>query len=106
MSKKFSQILKSFITGEFLLTLGLDKYIIHVIYTFLLFMLAIWTGIRVEKTFIRVEANKSVINELRITNNELDFFLEELSSTAVIEEKLQEEGSTLHRPDHPAHKTR
>ena len=85
---KLGKVIKSFTNGEFLLTIGLDRYIIHVIYTFLLFMLAIWIGIRVEKTFIRVQANKKELNELKIRNYELNFLIEELNSTALIEQKL------------------
>ncbi|MDT3366556.1 MAG: hypothetical protein LIQ26_04710 [Bacteroidota bacterium] len=103
---KIGKIFKSFINGEFLLTIGLDKYIIHVIYTFLLFMLAIWIGIRVEKTFIRVQNNKKELNDLKIKNYELNFLIEELNGTALIEQKLEEAGSTLHRPTQPAHKTK
>lgn len=103
---KFTRILKSFVTGEFLLTLGLDKYIIHVIYTFFLFMLAIWTGIRVEKTFIRMEANKQEINALKIRNRELHFEMETLHSEIRIQQLLREAGSPLHKPEKPAHQTR
>lgn len=102
---KFAKVIKSFTNGEFLLTIGLDRYIIHVIYTFLLIMLAIWIGIRVEKTFIRVQTNKKELNELKIRNYELNFLIEELNSTALIEQKLEEAGSTLHRPNKPARKT-
>lgn len=103
---KIGRVIKSITNGEFLLTLGLDRYIIHVIYTFLLFMLAIWIGIRVERTFIRVQENKKDLDSLKIANNNLHFLLEELNGTALIEQKLEENGSTLHRPAKPARKTR
>lgn len=103
---KFGRIFRSVASGEFLLALHLDRYIIHVIYTFVLFMASIWLGIQIEKTFIRVEANKAELNELKIENNRLNFLLEQMNSSNWMEQRLQEQGSRLHYPEKPAMRTR
>ena len=103
---KFGRLFHSIASGEFLLTLGLDRYIIHVIYTFLLFMASIWIGIQVEKTFIRVEANKAEIVELKVESNKLDFQLEQLNNGNRLEQILQEKGSDLRYPEKPATRIR
>ena len=99
---KFWEIFSSFASGEILLTLGLDRYILHVIYTFILFMLSIWLGIQIEKTFIQVEANKDRISELKAENNKLNFLLEQLNNSNLIEQRLHAGGSALHYPEKPA----
>lgn len=103
---KVGRLFHSIASGEFLLTLGLDRYIIHVIYTFLLFMATIWIGIQVEKTFIRVESNKAVINELKVESNKLNFQLEQMNSINWLEQHLQEKGSELRYPEKPATRIR
>lgn len=99
---KFWKVFSSFASGEFLLTLGLDKYLLHVLYTFLLFMLSIWLGIQIEKTFIQVEANKENISDLKAENNRLNFQLEQLNNSNLIEQRLHAGGSLLHYPEKPA----
>jgi len=99
---RFWKIFTSFASGEFLLMLRLDRYILHVIYTFLLFILSIWLGIQIEKTFIQVEANKDRISELKAENNKLNFLLEQLNNSNLIEQRLRAGGSALHYPEKPA----
>lgn len=103
---KIGHLFHSIASGEFLLTLGLDRYIIHVIYTFVLFMATIWIGIQVEKTFIKVEANKAEINELKVESNKLDFQLEQLNNANYLEQLLEEKGSALRYPEKPATRIR
>lgn len=104
---KIGKALKSFLSGDFILTLGLDKYIIHVIYTFILFLLIIWIGLRVERMFIRVEANKKEINELRIEEYRLNYQLEEMSGIEKIRQLLEKEHVEGLKPlDKPAHRIR
>lgn len=100
--RKFWEVFSSFASGEILISLGLDRYLLHVIYTFLLFMLSIWLGIQIEKTFIQVEANKDSISDLKAENNRLNFELEKLNNSNLIEQRLHAGGSTLHYPEKPA----
>ena len=103
---KIGRLFHSIASGEFLLTLGLDRYIIHVIYTFLLFMATIWIGIQIEKTFIKVESNKAVINELKVESNKLNFQLEQMNNSNTLEQRLKQMGSDLRYPEKPATRIR
>ena len=49
--------------GEFLLRLNVGKYFIHIIYTFFLFGMVIWTSLAIETTMAKVERNKAVLRK-------------------------------------------
>ena len=56
--------------GELLLRMQLDKYFIHIAYTFLLVWLIILYSMMVQNTLATVERNRSAVNDLKIFHAE------------------------------------
>ena len=76
--------------GEFLLRLRVDKYFVHILYTFAIFWLMIMMSLMVQKTLVKVERNKTVLE------------LVEMGRLSTIEDLLEKSGSSLTMPEKPA----
>ena len=74
--------------GDFMNNMNLDRYFIHIIWTFFLFFLSIWLSLRVEKTLTRVEAGKKE--------------LAGLNRMTTVRDLLEEKGSKVGLPVKPA----
>ena len=90
------------IKGEFLLRLHINKYFIHIIYTFFLFWVSIWMSLKIEKTLTRVEEKRKVLQDIEIYHAQKTVELESMGRMTKIEQMLQEKGSTLSMPAKPA----
>ncbi len=109
MKLKFSEI-RSFLKnsfmailkGEFLLRLNVGKYFIHIVYTFLLFVLVIWASLMVENSMVKVEKNKRTIYELQIENNLLDYQLSRIERSTDMADRLKALGSDVTEAAKPA----
>lgn len=88
--------------GEFLLRLNAGKYFVHIVYAFVLFVLAIWLSLSIEDSMAEVEKNKAVISELQITNRQLQFEISHARQRSTVEQRLLEAGSDVREPLKPA----
>lgn len=88
--------------GEFLLRLRVDKYFVHILYTFAIFWLMIMMSLMVQKTLVAVEKNKTVLNDLRIYHAQKTVELVEMGRLSTIEDLLEKSGSLLEMPEKPA----
>ena len=88
--------------GEFLLMLRVDKYFVHILYTFAIFWLMIMMSLMVQKTLVKVERNKTVLNDLRIYHAQKTVELVEMGRLSTIEDLLEKSGSSLTMPEKPA----
>ena len=52
--------------GELLLRMRFDKYFPHIIYTFFLLWMMIWLSMKIENTMVKVEKNKTTLNDMKI----------------------------------------
>ncbi len=111
MAWKFSDIrhfiltsLKAILKGEFLLRANVGRYFIHVIYTFLLFVIIIWISLKTEATMARVEQNRAAITELEIEQSQMVFDLSSASRRSTVESNLERLGSNVAEPEKPAFK--
>lgn len=94
----FSAVMK----GEFLLRLNVGKYFIHIIYTFFLFGMVIWTSLAIETTMAKVERNKAVLKELEIANAQKYYDLAKASGRYEVGQRLKSMGSEVGEADKPA----
>lgn len=89
-------------SGMFLMRIRMDRYFIHILYTFFLFWLAILIGMCVDSTLLKVEKNKDTLNDLKIYHAQKTVQIERINSISKVEELLEEQGSTLAIPQKPA----
>lgn len=90
------------IRGEFLLRLHVNKYFIHIIYTFFLFFISIWLSLKIEKTLTKVEDKRKVLQDVEIYHAQKTVEMESMGRMTRIEQMLQEKGSALAIPEKPA----
>lgn len=88
--------------GEFLLRLNVGKYFIHIIYTFFLFGMVIWTSLAIETTMAKVERNKAVLKELEIAIAQKYYDLAKASGRYDVEQRLKSMGSEVGEARKPA----
>lgn len=96
----FMAILK----GELLLRMRLDKYFIHIAYTFLLVWLIILYSMMVQNTLAKVESNRSAVNDLKIFHAQKTVKLVSLGRLQTVEKLLKEQGSEITLPEKPANR--
>lgn len=88
--------------GELLFRLKVDKFFIHILYTFLLLWLTILLDIRVEKTMAQVEKNKATLSEMKIYHAHKTVQMVSLNRISTVQEMLEEKGSAVTLPQKPA----
>ena len=98
----FKNSLEAVMKGEFLMRLRVDRYFVHIAYTFLLFGLIIWISLMIETTMAKVEKNKLTLSELEIENSAKTFEVVSLSRRTTVEEMLKQMGSKVGEPEEPA----
>lgn len=92
----------SIVRGEFLLKIGCDKYFMHILYTFFLIWLMIWTSIKIENTLAKVEKNKVLLNDMKIYHAQKTVKMVSLNRITEVERLLRENGSEVTLPQRPA----
>ena len=88
--------------AELLMRTKVDKYLIHVLYLFFLFVLAIWISLRTEATMAKVEQNKKAIKELEIYRSQMVYDLTAAQKRSGVEKRLEEMGSQVKPAEKPA----
>lgn len=88
--------------GEFLLRIHIDKYFIHILYTFLLIWFTILLDMRVEKTMVKVEDSKKELSDLKIYHAQKTVQLVSIDRISTVQEMLQKDGSKVAFPEKPA----
>lgn len=88
--------------GKFLLKLNVGKYMVHIIFCFFMFSIAIWFSMMVDLSLHKVEENYETIDDLQMINAQYRFELEELHRRGEIEKRLARMGSELHDAQKPA----
>lgn len=111
MKLKFKNILSflknsvlAILKGEFLLRLNVSKYFVHIIYTFFLFAVIIWTSLMTDNAMAEVQKNNRTIEELRIANSQKTFELVEISKRSEVRERLRKMKSPVHENQTPAYR--
>lgn len=95
-------IFKEILRGELLLHLKVDRYFIHIIYTFFLFGLIIWISLMIDSSMAKVEDNKKVLEGLEIIHAQKTYEVVSLSKRSSVEKRLEELGSDVKEAERPA----
>lgn len=94
-------IVNSFVAilqGKFLLRLGVDDYLPHIMYTLFLLWATIFIGMKAETAMVKVEKNKESVNGLRIERVQAQVEMNSLLNVVKVEEMLAQRGSQLKYP--------
>ena len=95
-------VVMAILKGELLLRMRLDKYFIHIAYTFFLIWLIILSSMMVQNTLAQVEKNRVKVNDLKIFHAQKTVKLVGLGRLNTVEDLLKEQGSEVGLPEKPA----
>ena len=88
--------------GRLLITLKIERYSVHIIYTFFLFWVSIYLGMKIEKTMTRVEENRRRLEDIEIFRAHKQVELTRLQRMSTVQEMLEAKGSSVGIPEKPA----
>ena len=98
----FKNAFLSFLKGEFLLRLKVDRFFPQIAWTFLLFACFILFSFLVDVSLSKVEINKQTIKELEILNTQKRYELVTLNRRSTVSKLLEEAGSKVAEPQQQA----
>lgn len=98
--------LVAIVRGEFLLRLNIGRYFVHILFTFLLFGLAIWISLMIDSTLSKVEYNNAVIKELKIVESQKEYQLMTIRRRSKVADMLSDMKSEVKEPEKPAARIR
>lgn len=107
LSKIWNFVKNSFLAvlkGEFLFRLNMQKYFIHIVYTFFLFVLIIWMSLKIDTAMLKVQQNNREIEELEIIKSQKTFELVQLSRRSAVNERLKKMKSAVTENAKPAYR--
>ena len=104
MKEKMSvvKVLKSIISGDILLVMGVHRLFPYILHAFTLGWVSIWMSYKAEQTMTLVEANKKELETLKIHHAQKTCEYVGLDRISTIEEMLTEKGSEVRAPEKPA----
>ncbi len=102
----FVNTFKAILKAELVMRLHIDRYLVHICYTFLMFVLVIYLSLSIESTMAKVEKNKEILTELKIENAQKVFDLAKVSSRETVLENLEKLDSELKPAEKPAYVVR
>ena len=88
--------------GQLLLKLKIERFFIHILYTFLMFWLAILCSMMVQNTLVEIEKNKAIISEMKIYHAQKTLQLVKMGRFETVEQQLSRRGSKVTSPEKPA----
>lgn len=100
--KKLARVPVLLVRGELLLVLGVEKYIFHILYTFLILGLAIWVSLEIDTTLLEVENNNRSIHSLQIELTEKRYDVAALERRSNVAKNLKKKGSAVAEPEKAA----
>lgn len=95
-------IFLAILRGELMMRLHLDRYFPHIIWTFFLIWMLIWTGYRAEGTMSRVETSKKELSDMKIYHAQKTVQLVSIGRISTLEQLLEDLGSDVKMPEQPA----
>ncbi len=102
VGKSIRNAFRALSRGELLLSLGVHKYYLHILYLFVLAWISILLSLKVDKTLTQVEENKKDLRDLEVYHAEKEAELVRLHSASTTAKRLKELGSDVALPEKPA----
>lgn len=103
-AEKFKKIVGAAAKGKLLFSLGVDKFLPQIIFTFCMVIVFIWINMMIGATIHRMEKNKVVLENLASFHTEVECRLTSINSICKVEDMLKEMGSALSIPEKQATK--
>lgn len=100
--KSSTNILQAMIKGELLLRMNADRFIIHIVYIFILIWSLIYSSLKIDQTLLRMESNRKELEDLRIYHAQKTSELASYNRLSTINDLLKEAGSEVTIPQRPA----
>jgi hypothetical protein len=100
--KEVVETLKSIGRGDILIKMQVHRLFPYILYMFFIAWVSIWLSYKVEKTMYKVEANKKIIENLKIDNANKTCEIVSLTRISTVESMLEEAGSKVKAPEKPA----
>jgi len=100
--KKIARVPVLLVRGELLLALGVERFIFHILYTFLVVGLTIWVSLEIDTTLLKVENNNRRIHSLQIELTEKRYDLAVLERRSNVAKNLKRKGSAVAEPEKAA----
>ncbi len=100
--EKFKDILKSIISGNILISLGVNRLFPYILYAFLLGWLSIWMSYKMERTMAVAEENRDKLETIRIYHAQKTCEYVGFDRISGVEEMLEKKGSDVKAPTKPA----
>lgn len=88
--------------GQFLLRLNPGRFFAHIVFTFLVFVVAIWISLSIDNTLTKVEAGKEELREIIIRYTDRTFTLASAQRRSTVSANLEKLGSDLKEPQKAA----
>ena len=104
VGKSFVNFWRALTKGDLLLSMGVHKYYMHVLYLFILAWVSILLSLKVDGTLTKVEENKVALRDLEIFHAEKEAELVRLHSASTTAKRLKQLGSDVALPEQPATK--
>lgn len=104
MSGKFKRFLDkatSWLSGDKLIDLGMERQLGFIFYIFTLICALIAWSLMVESNLVQVQKNEKTLQELRISYQQRTLDLVGMNNRTKIDRMLKAQGSTLHAPVTP-----
>ena len=102
IGRSFRNFWRALGKGELLLSMGVHKYYMHILYLFVIAWISILLSLKVDGTQTRVEENKVVLKDLEIYHAEKEAELVRLHSASTTTKRLKQLGSDVTLPAQPA----
>ena len=100
--KEVVETLKSIGRGDILIKMQVHRLFPYILYMFFIAWVSICLSYKVEKTMYKVEANKKIIENLKIDNANKTCEIVSLTRISTVESMLEESGSKVKAPEKPA----
>jgi len=95
---RIKKFLAAAVQGKLVLRLGLEKYLLQILFFFLIALLYISINLGMEGTIHRKEQNKEVLKSLRSVHTELTCQITGLNSVCKVENMLKQMDSEVKMP--------
>ncbi len=99
---RFTNILKSIISGDILLQMRVDRLFPYIFYLFVLGTVNIWLIFEMEQTMVKAEANSRELETLKIYHAQKTCEYVSMDRISTVEAMLEKSKSEVKAPQKPA----
>ncbi|MCM1177464.1 MAG: hypothetical protein NC115_11260 [Bacteroidales bacterium] len=102
VAKTLKNIFIAMVRGELLLRMGADRYLIHIVYLFILIVFTLFANLKMDETMVRREQNRKILEDTRIFHAQKTCELAGYDRISKVQELLRQSGSRVTLPEKKA----